>query len=95
MQITWKIESLDRKVNDGYVTTAHWRCIGNDGSNDTSVYGSCEFKGPLTTPYERLTQQQVLQWCWESGINKALVEQDIVNQMRAITKPVSKPGLPW
>jgi hypothetical protein len=30
--ITWKINQLDRLTSDGFVTTAHWTCLGVDAS---------------------------------------------------------------
>ena len=100
--ITWVIEQLDVKPSEASYTdvviTAHWRCNGADGNYTGTVYGTCGFNQPGDpfTPYDQLTQDQVLGWCWASGVDKtateANVEQQIQNQ---INPPVITPPLPW
>jgi hypothetical protein len=63
---TWKIVQLDRKTADGFVTTAHWDVTLTDGEYSARAYGACGFDGELTTPYENLTEAQVLEWVWAS-----------------------------
>jgi len=104
MQITWTITALDCLPDaDGaknYATCAHWSCSGVDGEFTGNVYSTCAFPPPEPgvnyTPYEQLTQDQVLSWCWESGVDKdateAAVAQQIANQ---INPPVVQPPLPW
>ena len=48
MEITWKINQLDRNTANGFVTTAHWTCSGTDGDFSGSVYASCGFDGELS-----------------------------------------------
>jgi hypothetical protein len=67
---TWKIVQLDRKTADGFVTTAHWDVTLTDGEYSARAYGTCGFDGELTTPYENLTEAQVLEWVWAS-VDKA------------------------
>jgi hypothetical protein len=47
-------------------------------------------------PYQSLTEQTVLGWCWANGVDKdateAAVEQQIQNQ---IDPPIVTPPLPW
>lgn len=91
---TWKIVQLDRKTADGFVTTAHWDATLRDGNFSASVYGTCGFDGELTTPYEELTEAQVLEWVWAS-LDKAAYEQSLAAQIEAQKNPVSATGLPW
>jgi hypothetical protein len=93
-QINWTIQQLDRKTADGFVTTAHWRCDASDGEYSAGVYGSAGFTGDLTTPYEDLTQAQVLGWVWES-VDKAETEANVLAQIEAQKHPTSASGLPW
>lgn len=100
--ITWLIEAMDCKPQEGSLTdvviTAHWRCNGTDGTYSGTVYGTCGFSQPGEpfTPYADLTQDQVLGWCWSSGVDKdateANVDQQIANQ---VNPPIVTPPLPW
>ena len=99
--ITWVITALNcstTDVNPDTVITAHWSCIGVDGEYQASIYNTCSFPPPEGTfiPYNQLTQEEVLNWCWESGVDKtateAAVAQMIENQ---INPPVVQPPLPW
>lgn len=105
--IVWNISQLDciPQTPEGvdYVVTAHWQCNGSEISGDKtytgSVYSTCSFsvvQGPTFTPYNELTQEQVLGWCWNSGVDKdateAAVNQQIQNQ---INPPIVSPPLPW
>jgi hypothetical protein len=91
---TWKIVQLDRKTADGFVTTAHWKCVATDGNFAAGTYGTCSFDGELTTLYENLTEAQVLEWVWAS-LDKAATEQSLAAQIEAQKNPVSATGLPW
>ena len=94
MNITWKISQLDRKTADGFVTTAHWTCSGQDGDFSGSVYSTCSFEGELTVPYEQLTEATVLSWVWQS-VDKEATEAAVAAQIEAQKNPVSATGLPW
>ncbi len=101
--ITWVISALDciPSTPEGadYVVTAHWRGNGTDGTYNGTVYTTCSFpvvQGTSFVPYEDLTEDDVLGWCWANGVNKdateAAVEQQIQNQ---IDPPIVTPPLPW
>jgi hypothetical protein len=94
MEITWNIAQLDRKTADGFVTCAHWTVSATDGDFSASAYGSVGFSGDLVTPYENLTQEQVLGWVWEQ-IDKAEIEANLTKQIEAQKNPVSVAGVPW
>lgn len=94
--ITWKITTLDRRISDGFVTTAHWTCSGVDGDFTGSVYATCSWsEGKAVVPYDSLTEQQVLTWVWESGVDKAATEAAVAAQIEAQKNPVNGSGLPW
>lgn len=103
MTITWNISALDCKAQEGNLTdvviTAHWQCTGVQGNYTASVYSTCSFSQPKDgafIPYADLTQEQVLAWCWASGVDKnateAAVQKKIDNQ---ITPAITQPPLPW
>jgi hypothetical protein len=92
--LNWTIQQLERKTADGFVTTAHWRCDATVGEYSAGVYGSAGFTGDLTTPYEDLTEAQVLEWVWES-IDKEETESNVLKQIESQKQPVTASGLPW
>jgi hypothetical protein len=102
-EITWRVSQLDclpeSPEGADYVVTVHWSCNGVDGDYSGSVYSTCSFsvvQGQIFTPYEDLTQDQVLGWIWSNGVDKdsaeAAVEQQIENQKNP---PIVSPPLPW
>jgi hypothetical protein len=92
--MNWNIVELNRKTADGFVTTAHWTCTATDGDFSANAYGTVGFSGDLVTPYENLTQEQVLEWVWEQ-IDKAEIEANLTAQIEAQKNPVSETGVPW
>jgi hypothetical protein len=102
MNISWIIERLLVKPTEGSLTdvviTADWRCNGTDGTYSGTCYGSCSFAPPTGsfTPYEDLTQDQVLSWCFASGVDQAAIEANVTQQIEnQINPPVIAPPLPW
>ena len=94
--ITWTISQLDRRTSDGFVTTAHWQATAVDGDYSASIYSTCSWsEGQPTTPYASLTQDQVLGWCWQSGVDKAATEAALAQNIAAQKNPVSAAGVPW
>lgn len=106
--ITWVIEWMQCKPAEGQYTdvviNAGWRCDGAETAGTpavdyaTNLYGTASFPMPegSFTPYDQLTQDQVLGWCWANGVDKdaieAAVQANIDNQ---INPPVVQPPLPW
>ena len=100
---TWTVTQMDAYPQfDGdtdVVFNVHWTCAGTDGTYSASVYNTQAVTvnpDEPYTPYADLTQDQVLNWVWEAGVNKdvteAAVQQLIDNQ---INPPVITPPLPW
>jgi hypothetical protein len=94
MEITWKVVDTKRLVETGFVNEVHWRVDATDGEYSAGVYGSAGFTGDLTTPYESLTQEQVLGWVWES-VDRQATEANVLAQIEAQKNPVTATGLPW
>jgi hypothetical protein len=100
--ITWVIEWMNSKPQEGSLTdvvvTAGWRCNGTDGTYNGTAYGTCTFPPPDGdfTPYDQLTQDQVLQWCWENGVDKVAMEAAVEGQIQTqVNPPVVNLPLPW
>jgi len=102
MTISWLIERLLCKPVEGsntdVVITADWRCNGSQESFSGTCYGSCSFQPPSGsfTPYDELTEAQVLQWCYENGVDKTAIEANVAAQIEnQINPPVVTLPLPW
>ena len=100
--ISWIIERLLVKPTEGSYTdvviTADWRCNGTQDQYSGTCYGSCSFQPPTGsfTPYDQLTEQQVLNWCYENGVDKTAIEANVTLQIEnQINPPVIAPPLPW
>ncbi len=100
--LSWIIERLlVRKVEGTYsdvVITADWRCNGTQDQYSGTCYGSASFQPPSGsfTPYEDLTQDQVLNWCYANGVDKTAIEANVSLQIEnQINPPVIAPPLPW
>lgn len=93
---TWTIETLDRRTSDGFVTTAHWRATAVDGDASASVYSTTFWAdGQPTVPYANLTEQEVLEWVWASGVDKTAIEASLAADIQAQKNPVQASGVPW
>jgi hypothetical protein len=107
--ITWKVGTMEcypqYQQEKDVVFTVHWDCLGSEeysGSTYTGrVYGSngvTYHSGSEFTPYEDLTQEQVLSWVWDSmgQDQKQNCENSVQNQINnAINPPVVILPLPW
>ena len=100
--ISWIIERLLVKPTEGTLTdvviTADWRCNGSQESFSGTCYGSCSFALPSGsfTPYNELTEQQVLDWCFANGVDQAAIEANVTAQIQnQIDPPVVVLPLPW
>lgn len=108
--ITWKITNLQCSPRiyayNNVVIIANWMCSITDQQNNkpvtANVEGFCtipfimpEDEGSFTE-FESLTEQQIIEWCWNSGINKDLVEEEASNKLNAIIAPqIITLDLPW
>ena len=102
MTILWIIERLLVKPTEGSLTdvviTSDWRCNGSQDNYSGTCYGSCSFQPPTGefTPYEDLTEAQVLGWCYANGVDKTAIEANVTQQINdQINPPVVTLPLPW
>ena len=100
--INWIIERLLVRPTEGSLTdvviTADWRCNGSQDQYSGTCYGSASFAPPSGsfTPYEDLTQDQVLGWCYANGVDQKAIEANVTQQINdQINPPVIAPPLPW
>lgn len=102
---TWTITRLDcyaqSEGQTDVVFVAFWTLSGTDGFNSSSISGTqgLIYNGETPfTPYQDLTEQQVIDWV-KSAMGTSLVSQyeyDIQSEITAQSKPVVvTPPLPW
>ena len=99
---TWTVTAMDcHTVQDGHnnvVFTVHWTCSGVFADTTGSVYATCSVPAPEGnfTPYDQLTQDQVLGWVWANGVDKAATQAAVEEQIRNKIAPATQtPPLPW
>ena len=107
MATTWTISTLERELSDGGVIVAHWRATDSEtvGEGDDAVtytassYGTCGFtydaSSPDFTPYDDLTEEQVLGWCWNDGVDKDGIEASLAANINDQKNPTTADGVPW
>lgn len=99
---TWSVTAMDcyavEQGNADVVFNVHWTCAGMDGEYSSNVYSTCQvpYAGGQFTPYENLTQEEVLDWIWANGVDKDVTEEAVQNMINnLINPPVVTPPLPW
>ena len=103
MNYVWKINGLESvSGKDGkpeIVKRAHWGCYVQDGDMSAEIFAICDLKEPDETnfiDYENLTELQVLNWVWESGVDKDSVEQSLYDQiLNKKSPPIINSAPPW
>lgn len=101
----WAAEQMDAypklENHKDVVFSIHWRLYASDKENEVNVYGSqgleVNAEGDLT-PYDKLTEEQVLGW-----LKDAIGEEEIAGMEKQLAKqleelanpPVVNPPLPW
>ena len=96
MTTTWKITATDYLTSDGFITTAHWTATAVDGAYTASIYSTCSFAAATPSiPYASVTEQEVLDWCWNNGVDKAATESALAANIALQKNPVTATGTPW
>lgn len=96
MITTWTITQCERLTSDDFITTAHWTATAVDGEHSASVYSTCSWAaGTPTIAYADVTEAEVLQWCWDSGVDKDATEAALTKSIELQKNPVVASGTPW
>jgi hypothetical protein len=93
----WSIVQMNRLTSDGFVVTVHYNVSATEGEYSASTYGTVGFTeqpDESYTPYEELTQEQVVGWV-QDALNKNTVEASLAGQIEALKHPTQATGLPW
>jgi hypothetical protein len=101
---TWTITQMQvypqAESETDVVCAAAWNVSGTDGTYSGSLNGSTAFRldpeSPFT-PYEDLTQAQILDWVFASigEEGKATAEADVDAQIAYAASQVQDAPLPW
>ena len=96
MTTTWTITQTDYETANGFITTAHWTASAVDGAYTASIYSTCSF-APATPaiPYASVTEAEVLDWCWNNGVDKDATEAALAQNIELQKNPVTATGVPW
>lgn len=90
---------MESTPDTGVVVSAKWICEGEQDGTKASFSGASQFPEPgeQFTPYNSLTQEQVLAWVWaDGGVNKETTEASVTSALQAkLTPPVVEQPLPW
>ena len=96
MNITWTVTDTNYETATGFITTAHWTATATDGDYTASIYSTCSWApGTPSVPYADVTMQEVLDWCWESGVDKDATEAALAQNIELQKNPVVATGTPW
>ncbi len=91
----WNISTMERKVSNGFVITAHWQATATDGDYTASTYSTCSWAEETPViPYENLTPETVLGWVWKS-VDKQATEDALAANIALQKNPVQASGVPW
>jgi hypothetical protein len=94
--ITWTITDTNYETKNGFITTAHWTASAVDGDYTASIYSTCSWAdGSPTVPYADVTESEVLQWVWDSGVSKDATEAALAQNIELQKNPVTATGTPW
>ena len=99
MTTTWKINQCDYTTDGKFIFCAHWTASATGGEFSASAYSTCSFTAPENivdlTPYDAITEQDVLGWCWANGVDKEATEAALAQNIALQKNPVVAAGVPW
>ena len=65
----------------------------------TILYSTCSFtpdaSSPDYVPYDDLTEEMVLGWCFDGDVDKDAVEASLTAQIEEQKNPTTEDGVPW
>lgn len=94
---SWTIPQMDRLTSDGFVVTVHYNVTATDDTYSASTYGTIGYTqqpDETYTPYDQLTQEQVVGWV-QTSLGKDTVETSLQSQIDLQKNPVQEAGVPW
>jgi hypothetical protein len=99
MATVWQISQMERTLDNNGVIVAHWRATATDGDFSASSYGTAGFTPDPSAsdyvPYDSITEEVALGWCWADGVDKDAVEASLAANIEAQKNPTQASGVPW
>jgi hypothetical protein len=97
IEFKWAVEKMAVSGDANLVTQVYWRCDATDDQLATAASGICNLvEGDSFIPYDQLTQQQVLNWCFGFENFKNDVETQVSAQIASqVAQKAAEPALPW
>ena len=96
MTTNWTITQTNYETANGFITCAHWTATAVDGNYTASIWSTCSWQpGTPTIPYASVTMDEVLAWCYASGVDKNATEAALAQQIELQKNPVTATGTPW
>ena len=96
---SWNISTCEREVANGGIIVAHWECIATDEDYSARAYSTCSFTPDPSasdfTPYDSVTESQVLGWCWADNVDKDATEAALAANIEKKKNPTYTKGTPW
>jgi hypothetical protein len=95
VQKKWSIEGLKSFKEDGLVIEAEWRVSSSGEVKPYFLFGSCKFeRGDSFTPFEDLTESQVVEWVKEQLGSETVAELENAIDDELSEKNVTN-SIPW
>lgn len=92
----WKI--TDIQAEDGRITSAKYYVLAESDKLSVDTEGYWHFEGPVSVPFEEVTEEMVIQWIEESSMRdgKCVIKSRLDEQLQALEsrKPVAAPWMP-
>ena len=93
----WTVPEMNRLTSDGFVVTVHYNVTATEDTYSASTYGTIGYTqepGETYTPYDQLTESQVVGWV-QTSLGKDTVEASLQGQIDLQKNPVQAAGVPW
>jgi hypothetical protein len=96
MNFEWTVNKV-QVDQDKLIVRVNLTVIGTNGDNAASASYSCTLtRGNTFIPYEQLTEQQVLDWCFAIENFKNKGEAEVISKIeRQLAEKQSELALPW
>lgn len=101
IECQWSIAQLERKIDSGGVTAAHYKVEAKDGKSFADFHSSQHFIPDPTSKnfidFEDLTEEIILGWVKASlgGLKISEIENNLLRQVDEQKNIAYKAGLPW